>query len=72
MDNKRKMELLEELFEVEEGSLTPEMNLSDIDEWDSMAALSLIVMIDDECGKRISGDDVKKFVTIQDIMDIME
>ena len=66
------MELLEELFEVDEGTLTPETELSQLDEWDSMAALSLIVMIDEECGKRISGDDVKKFVTVQDIMNIME
>ena len=72
MDNKKKLELLEELFEVDEGTLTPETELSQLDEWDSMAALSLIVMIDEECGKRISGDDVKKFVTVQDIMNIME
>ena len=72
MDDKKKIELLEDLFEVDEGTLTPEMELGELDEWDSMAALSLIVMIDEECGKRINGDDVKKFVTIRDIMDIME
>lgn len=71
MDNRKKMQLLEELFEVDEGSLRPETVLADIDEWDSMAALSLIVMIDEECGRRLNGDDVRKFVNIQDIMDIM-
>ncbi len=71
MDEKRKIELLEDLFEVEAGTLIPDMKLSELDEWDSMAALSLIVMIDDECGKRITGDDVKKFITIRDIMHAM-
>lgn len=72
MDAKKKLELLEELFEVNEGSLKPEMNLEDLDEWDSMTALSLIVMIDEECGKRLNGDDVKALITVKDIMDIME
>ncbi len=72
MDDKKKLELLEDLLEVDEGTLSPQMELSELDEWDSMAALSLIVMIDDECGKRINGDDIRKLVTIKDIMDIME
>ena len=72
MEDSKKIELLEDLFEVDEGTLTPDTALDDLDEWDSMAALSLIVMIDEECGKRINGDDVKKFITIKDIMDVME
>lgn len=72
MEDSKKIELLEDLFEVDEGILTPDTALDDLDEWDSMAALSLIVMIDEECGKRINGDDVKKFITIKDIMDVME
>ncbi len=71
MTVEKKMELLEDLFEVDPGEIKPEMALADVDGWDSMTALSLIVMLDDECGKRVAGDDVKALVTVQDIMDLM-
>lgn len=71
MEAQKKLELLEELLEVEKGSLKPEKALDDIEEWDSIAKLSLIVMVDDECGKTLTNDDFKTFKTIQDIMDYM-
>lgn len=71
MEAQKKLELLEDLLEVEKGSLKPEKALDDIEEWDSIAKLSLIVMVDDECGKTLTNDDFKTFKTIQDIMDYM-
>lgn len=71
MELSSKIELLEDMLELDAGSLTPEMALSDIEEWDSMAALSLIVLMDEEFGKTISGQDIKKLASIQDILDIM-
>lgn len=72
MTEEKKMELLEELLEMEQGGLRPEMSLADLENWDSMTALSLIVMIDEECGKRISGDEVKGLRTVSDILAVME
>ena len=46
--------------------------IADIDEFDSIAKLSLIVLMDDEFGKTIKSDDIKALVTVQDILDIME
>lgn len=72
MENTKKMELLTELFEVEAGTLKPETELASMPEWDSVMKLSLIVMIDDECGKTLGNDKIKSFKTIQDIMDFMD
>ena len=72
MENQKKMELLEELFEVEPGELEPTVELSSLENWDSMLKLSLIVMMDDECGKKLTGDAIKGFRTLQDIMDYMD
>jgi len=33
--------------------------------------LSLIVLMDDEFGKELTGDQIKKFVKVQDIIDFM-
>jgi acyl carrier protein len=35
--------------------------------WDSLAMLSLIVMYEDEYGKTITNDDIKKATTIGDL-----
>ena len=71
MTTKEKLALLEDMFDMDEGTLDPATELSDLDEWDSMAKLSLIVLMDDECGKELKSDDIKKFNTVQDILDYM-
>ena len=72
MTKQEKLELLEETFELEEGELNEDMNLSEIESWDSMTRLSLIVLMDDEFDKKLTGDQIKKFVTVKDILDFME
>ena len=67
-----KMALLEEMFEMEQGTLKPETLLSDIENWDSMSKLSLIVLFDDEFNKTLKSSDIKTFSSIQDILDFME
>lgn len=41
----------------------------DLDEWDSLTALSLIAMVDDEYSVKLTGDDIKSSVTIQDLFE---
>ena len=43
-----------------------------MDEWDSIAALSLIVMLDEEFEKTITGDEIRALVTVNDILAYME
>ena len=71
MSEKEKLATLEERLELEEGELRPEMELEDVDNYDSMAKLSLIVLMDDDFGKKLTGDDIKGFKTVQDILDFM-
>ncbi len=71
MTDKEKIALLEETFEVDEGTLSPDMDLENVEEYDSMTKLSLIVMFDDNFGKKITGADIKKFKTVKDIMNLM-
>ena len=72
MTDKEKILLLEETFDVDEDTLNPEMILDELEEYDSMTRLSIIVMIDENFGKKISGSDLKTFKTIRDIMKVME
>ena len=48
MTNEEKIALLEDMLELDANTLTPETELTAIDEYDSMAKLSLIVLMDEE------------------------
>ena len=71
MTNEEKIALLEDMLELDNGSLKPETVLADIDEYDSMAKLSLIVLMDDEFSKKLTGEQIREFKTVQDILDFM-
>lgn len=71
MTEKEKLNMLEEVLELDEGTLSSEMELADIDEYDSMAKLSIIVMMDEEFNFKLTGEMIKKFVTVGDIVALM-
>lgn len=71
MLEKEKLAMLEETLDLEEGTLTADTALADIDEYDSMAKLSLIVLMDDEFGVKLTGDVIKSFETVGDILKLM-
>lgn len=71
MENEKKLAMLEDMLELDKGLLKPEMELSSIPEYDSMAKLSLIVMMDEECGKKLTGEQIREIKTVQDILDFM-
>lgn len=51
--------------------VTPETELKRLPEWDSLAALGVIVMFDVDFGKTITGDDLKNCATINDIYQLL-
>lgn len=72
MTNEEKIELLaDEVFDVDVTDVTPETVLDESDFWDSMSKLSLISVVDTNFKKMLKGEDIKKFKTVQDILDAM-
>lgn len=72
MDKNKKIELLADLFEVEMSEVIETVDLAGFEPWDSMSKLSLIVLMDDECGKKLTGEQIRGFKTIGDIIDFMD
>lgn len=72
MTIEEKLALLEETLEMGEGTLAADMDLDDVDEYDSMTKLSIIVMMQDEFGVKLTSDMVRGFNTVQDILDLMK
>ena len=72
MTDQEKIAMLEDTWELDEGTLTVDTVLADVDEYDSMAKLSLIVLMDDEFGVKLTGDVIRGFETVSDILKLME
>ena len=67
-----KLNVLEEIMELDEDTLKPEMALEDIEEWDSMSKLYLVSYVKKNLQKRLSVEEIKNFKTVQDICDYLE
>lgn len=72
MDLQEKMELLEEIMDMEEGSLTKDTQLDEIEEWDSLSKLGLMAEVKKRMNKRISTEEILEFKTVQDILDYLQ
>ncbi len=71
MTNNEKIALIEDALELDENTLTEETILTEVDAYDSMAKLTLIVLCDDEFNKKLTGEQIKEFKTVKDIIDFM-
>jgi acyl carrier protein len=59
------------LDDTDAALITAETVFRDLDEWDSLTALSLIAMVDEEYSLKLTGDDIKNSLTIKDLFDIV-
>ena len=72
MTVQEKLEVLEDILELDEGTLKVEDSLEDIDEWDYMSKLYLVTYVKKEMQKRLTVDEIKNFETVQDICDYLD
>jgi acyl carrier protein len=52
--------------------VTADTLLTDLPEFDSLAALGVIVMFDIEYGKTITGEDIRKCLSVGDLFALLE
>lgn len=71
MDTAQFLELMQETLDLE-TELTLDVKFRDLDEWDSLAYLSTIAMIDDEYDVVINANDFKELETLGDIAKAIE
>lgn len=71
MTEREKLAMLEEMMELDEGALQPDTMLEDVEEYDSMAKLSLIVLMEDEFNVKLTGAMIKELVSVGDILALM-
>ncbi len=62
-------EQMEDILEVNPGTIKLTDAFRDYDNWDSMANLSVISMLDDSFGVYIEAKDFKELITISDLLE---
>ena len=67
MTIEEKIAMLEEIMDVDEGSLKEIDELNDIEEWDSLSVLTLISEMKRKYSISLTSEDIKSFVTVGDI-----
>lgn len=62
----------QEIEDLTPGTLTPDKDYREIEQWSSMYALILIAMIDTEYGVTLTGEDLKQSKTVRDLYEIVK
>lgn len=68
-----KLELLEEIKETlqRDEDISFEMNLEDIEEWDSLANISMISLYDELFETIVTNNDLKSCKTVNDLVNLV-
>jgi acyl carrier protein len=62
---------LEEILELDAGRLTGDETLSELGEWNSLAVISFIAMVDEKTGKTLNASSIQSCRTVRDLMDLL-
>lgn len=62
----------EELEDTDLNKIDTSTDFKNIEEWDSLVALSIIAMIDEEFEVLLTGNDMMKSTTIEDLYDLIK
>ena len=62
---------LEQQLELPSGSLREEDKLSDLESWDSMAAVLFIALADEKAGVTLSGSQIAGSKTVGDLLSLL-
>lgn len=72
MTKEDKLDILAEAMDVDVDDLTDQAVLSLFDEWDSLAALSFMSLLQSRLNKKVTPEEVKSLHTVEDALNIME
>ncbi|WP_413736088.1 acyl carrier protein [Shewanella sp. BJSY2023SW005] len=72
MNRQEFLNALEEILELDENTLKGDEVLMDIEQWDSLAFLSVIAMADEHFDIVIQGDKLEEINTVGDLISLVE
>lgn len=72
MQAEQKMKLLENLLEINSGSIKQSTHLDCIESWDSLNVLAFITMADEKFGVIPTAEELEDAITVGDLFKILE
>lgn len=72
MSLEEKLQVLEEILELDEGVLKEDDVLEELEEWDSMSKLYLVSYVKENMNKRLTIEEIRNFKTVQDVCNYLE
>ena len=66
------IEIFQDILDVKKGTINLNSTSSDIDEWDSVATVNIIVAIEDEFGIKFKLEDIQEVKSVQDFVDLLQ
>ena len=72
MQEKDFFQQLDEVFELDAGSIQPDVAIRELPEWDSMTFLGLIATVDEQTGVTLEPEDVLEITTARDLFNLVQ
>ena len=71
MSEEEKMSVFADVLDMEQSDFSSDTVLAELDNWDSVAMLAFMAMMDERFGKTVKGSDIRDFKTVQDAINFM-
>jgi acyl carrier protein len=69
MTNQELIQLFAEALEIEGSSIDPEKPIAEYKEWNSLAWLTIMSLLDERYGIQLTGKEIRDFVTVNDVIE---
>jgi acyl carrier protein len=66
------IEIFQDILDVKKGTVSLKTTFSDIDQWDSVATVNIIVALEEEFGIKFKLEDIQTLETVQDFVDLVQ
>ena len=66
------IEIFQDILDVKKGTVSLETTSSDIDQWDSVATVNIIVALEEEFRIKFKLEDIQTLETVQDFVDLVQ
>jgi acyl carrier protein len=65
------IEIFQDILDVKKGTVSLKTTFSEIDQWDSVATVNIIVALEEEFGIKFKLEDIQTLETVQDFVDLV-
>ena len=66
------IEIFQDIRDVKKGTINLETTPSDIDQWDSIATVNIIIALEEEFGIKFKLKDIQTAKTVQDFVELVQ